>query len=574
MFDDIKVIIKTLNTRELINCIFLLFFLILISSADFFSLGFLIYFFNSIIENNFDSKFFNILEFVNKKTLNINLIYFISIVTVISFSVKNILQIIYTIISTNFINQLKLKFSKLIFDNYLNRDLSFFFKKDTSEYIRNIDQEVDVYTSYISNKLQYFNQIISIIIISSLAFLINLKLTIILILSFFSFYFIYFKIFQNILSRISKLRIELNKTSIKILNTSFGGIREIKIYALIKKVTNQYKYIDKVKKYISVKKAVIASLPRNIIEILILGIIFFLLFFNLPENFSNANLLKRVNYLMIFLIISARLYPAISNLSKIKSFLEFTKSSIVVFKNNIKIFNKKSSSKKNFGKININNKFKIKNLSFSFDKKSKIFNNLNLEAFKNDFIFIGGKNGTGKTTLFDIISGLYKLKGNKNGYFFIDQKKIEINQLSFISYVTQEPLLFNDTIKNNILLNNTISKNELNNIIGISCLKSLLNKLPKGINTILGEGGTKLSKGNIQRVAIARALVNLYKSSPKILILDEATSAIDYLTEKKILSGIKNSKMYDIVLYTSHNPLNYKYANKKFEIKNKKLSKM
>ena len=102
----------------------------------------------------------------------------------------------------------------------------------------------------------------------------------------------------------------------------------------------------------------------------------------------------------------------------------------------------------------------------------------------------------------------------------------------------------------------------------------MLNKLPKGINTILGEGGTKLSKGNIQRVAIARALVNLYKSSPKILILDEATSAIDYLTEKKILSGIKNSKMYDIVLYTSHNPLNYKYANKKFEIKNKKLSKM
>ena len=70
--------------------------------------------------------------------------------------------------------------------------------------------------------------------------------------------------------------------------------------------------------------------------------------------------------------------------------------------------------------------------------------------------------------------------------------------MSFISYVTQELLLFNDTIKNNILLNNTISKNELNNIIGISCLKSLLNKLPKGINTILGEGGTKLSKGNIQ----------------------------------------------------------------------------
>ena len=156
MFEDIKVIIKTLNTKELFNCIFLLFFLILISSADFFSLGFLIYFFNSIIENNFDSKFFNILEFVNQKTLNINLIYFISIVTVISFSVKNILQIFYTIISTNFINQLKLKFSKLIFENYLNRDLSFFFKKDTSEYIRNIDQEVDVYTSYISNRLQYF----------------------------------------------------------------------------------------------------------------------------------------------------------------------------------------------------------------------------------------------------------------------------------------------------------------------------------------------------------------------------------------------------------------------------------
>ena len=163
----------------------------------------------------------------------------------------------------------------------------------------------------------------------------------------------------------------------------------------------------------------------------------------------------------------------------------------------------------------------------------------------------------------------------KNTYdVFIDSKKIPNNTVSLISYITQDPIVFNDTIKNNIILNSSIKNKDLSEILKIACVQNIIKRLPKGINTILGENGIKLSRGNLQKIAIARGLVHLKASVYKILILDEATSAVDYLSEKKIFSGLKNSELYDLVIYTSHNVSNQKYANKKFIIKDNQIVKI
>jgi ABC-type bacteriocin/lantibiotic exporter with double-glycine peptidase domain len=313
----------------------------------------------------------------------------------------------------------------------------------------------------------------------------------------------------------------------------------------------------------SIKKTVIGALPKHIMEIAIISIVFFILFFGLPANFNNEILIGRISYLITFLIIASRIYPSVSSIARLKGQLEYTRSSLKFFDKVKHIFNKKYL-KKELNIQTINKSFEIKNLNFFFNKNC-IFKDANLKVHRKDFIYIDGKNGSGKTTLFDILVGIISLNGKQNGQFLIDKKKLTLNQDSnpFASYAAQDPLIFNQTIRDNITLNYPFDKKELLEILKMSCLFDVINKYPKGLNTILGEGGIKLSKGNIQRVALARALLYLKNTTHKVLILDEATSAIDSQSEKKIFKNLKKSNLYDLLFYTSHNLSNQKYANKK-----------
>ena len=133
--------------------------------------------------------------------------------------------------------------------------------------------------------------------------------------------------------------------------------------------------------------------------------------------------------------------------------------------------------------------------------------------------------------------------------------------------------MFDDTIKNNILITNGFSPDltneKLNKILEITQLKSLIESLPDGENTHIGENGSKISGGQKQRIGIARALI----SNPKILILDEATAGLDKITEEKILENLKIISKETSVIIISHNPVVQKYCNNIYTLNEKKLIK-
>ena len=316
-------------------------------------------------------------------------------------------------------------------------------------------------------------------------------------------------------------------------------------------------------------------MPRHFLEVFIVVCVFTILFYGLPEKYSHSDLVGRVTFLITFLIVASRLYPSVGSLSRIKNQLEYGRATLNFFKNNIFLFKKKKS--KDFkNKViykGIRDSFEIKKLNFTINN-NLIFKNAKLKVKRKDFVYLGGKNGTGKTTLFDILSGLYKTNKKNTIDILIDSKKIPKNKGNLISYVTQDPIVFNDTIKNNITLYSSIDKKDLSEILKIACVENVIKNLPKGINTMLGENGIKLSRGNLQKIAIARGLIYLKASVYKILILDEATSAVDNLSEKRIFSTLKNSELYDLIIYTSHNVDNQKYANKKFILKNNQIVKI
>ncbi len=180
---------------------------------------------------------------------------------------------------------------------------------------------------------------------------------------------------------------------------------------------------------------------------------------------------------------------------------------------------------------------KFVGVSFSYDSKSYALNNINLEIKKGETLALVGPSGSGKTTLVQLIPRFFDLQEGKVEIGGKDVKEYTLRSLrSKIGMVPQDVLLFNDSIRNNIKYGKIdASEEELQEVIKKSHLEYLIERMPQGLNTHIGEKGGRISGGEKQRIAIARALL---KDSP-ILILDEATSSLDAKSEKLIRDAME-----------------------------------
>lgn len=215
------------------------------------------------------------------------------------------------------------------------------------------------------------------------------------------------------------------------------------------------------------------------------------------------------------------------------------------------------------------NIIEFKNVYFKYDKDSKyILNDMNLKFEKGKISAIVGGSGCGKSTIVNLI---YRLWDINNGVILFDKFKIdEINLKSLrnsINIVTQDVLIFDDTIKNNIILNYEINDNELNEIIYKVGLNDFIDSLNYGLETIVGERGIKISGGQKQRIALARAII----SDRDILIFDEATSALDNISQEKILKNISFYLKNKIVIIIAHRLSTIKEADIIYVIENGKV---
>ncbi|MFQ9765397.1 MAG: ABC transporter ATP-binding protein [Thomasclavelia ramosa] len=203
-----------------------------------------------------------------------------------------------------------------------------------------------------------------------------------------------------------------------------------------------------------------------------------------------------------------------------------------VFDEEIDIKDEKSDIKIARGKII------FKNVAFKYDLKAKeyVLNNINLEIEPGETVGIIGGTGSAKTSLVQLIPRLYDITA---GDLLIDGHDIKSYGIEHlrdeIAMVLQKNTLFSGTIKENILWGKAdASDHELNEVLDIACASEFIDALPKGINTDLGQGGVNVSGGQKQRLCIARALLK----KPKILILDDSTSALDTATERKLTDGL------------------------------------
>ena len=180
----------------------------------------------------------------------------------------------------------------------------------------------------------------------------------------------------------------------------------------------------------------------------------------------------------------------------------------------------------------------FENVSFQHQTaKNNAIEDIQFSVNKGETIAFVGPSGAGKTSLVKLLVGLYQPQSGLINYNGISGKEIDLDQLrSQIGFVTQDTQLFSGTIKENLLfVAPNATDDEINKALQKAACQSLLARAEKGIDTVIGEGGVKVSGGEKQRLSIARALLR----NPSLLVFDEATSALDSLTEEEISKTIR-----------------------------------
>lgn len=209
--------------------------------------------------------------------------------------------------------------------------------------------------------------------------------------------------------------------------------------------------------------------------------------------------------------------------------------------------------KEKFGKKHIDEivgNIEFKNVSFEYNDNMSVLKNLNLYIKENETVAIVGKSGAGKTTLFSLMAYLYHPTRGKILIDGIDITKLDCESIrDNISIITQNPYIFNFSIKENLLLTSPNATDEdIKNACKVAALDDFIETLPDGYDTLVGEGGVTLSGGQRQRLAIARALL----MKTKIILFDEATSALDNETQASIQESIKNMKGEFTIVIVAH----------------------
>lgn len=177
----------------------------------------------------------------------------------------------------------------------------------------------------------------------------------------------------------------------------------------------------------------------------------------------------------------------------------------------------------------------FKNVSYSYNNEKNIINNLSFKINKNSSVALVGESGSGKSTIIKLIMGL--IKYNKGNILIDDKELSKLNLNSFydnVTYVSQEAPIFDGTLRENLIFDKKISDEEIIKVLNLVCLDKFYEKLENGLDTELGEKGVRMSGGERQRVALAR----LFFDDSKIIILDEATSAMDNITEKLVMENV------------------------------------
>ena len=484
------------------------------------------------------------------------------------FIFKNILYYISNLtmayVQSNVITKIRIK----LFRHISSLSLSFFNNIKTAELSSILIRDIAGMRVAFSQSLQkIIVEPISIISFIFLLFIINIKFTILVLVIIPISGFFSYKVGQSIRRKSKRTSIQ-SAGILNIIKETLNNIKIVKIFNL--ENTENKNFIKENNKYFNLifNQSKLSHLLTPINETigLIVGIL--LIWFGGISVLEDGTM-KSEDFIKFILLLFAMLQPIrkLANVNVLfQNGIAAAERVFTIFDNEDKIQESNTPVKIDSFKKSIN----FKNVNFKYENNNNtILEDINFEIIKGQNIAIVGKSGAGKTTLTDLLPRFYD---PTDGDIFVDSlnlKDLALKDLrNLFGIVTQNVILFNDTIRNNIIQGNENATDaDIEKAIKSSNLEDLIDKLDHGLDTYIGENGVKLSGGEKQRLSIARALIK----NPDILILDEATASLDSESEKKVHAAIDNLIIDRTVIIIAHRLSTIVNANKILVMDNGKI---
>ena len=473
-----------------------------------------------------------------------SLVFIAGIFMITTFITINLLNAFNLWITTKYGALLSHKISMMTSKSYLNQSYKYFVNADISSVSKNILEESGALSESIFIPfMQIISKVIIIILISSLLITVDFNVFIYSLLIFLFIFIVLFTSIKNKIKRYGTLRLSANDVRFKSVNDCLGGIKDVKFYNAEQYYLDNFSNSQKDFLAYTVKCIVLSTMPRYIIEIIAFGGFFSVILY---MKFIGADISLHLPIISLFILAAYRLLPAINQIYSLSSSLRFHMPALDIIHQVVTL---KRNHMHNYSIEKIGPQIIFDDVSFSYNNQDPVLLNVNLEIKSSTINAIIGETGSGKTTLLDLLLGFYK---PTSGKIKINESLVNhSNNKIKIGYVSQKVSFVDDSVAKNIafgLSKDEINIEKINRLIDIVILKEVINMLPNKLNEKIGEDGAKLSGGQLQRIGIARALY----LEPEILVLDEATNALDINTERLLFNSIKKHYKNITIIWITH----------------------
>ncbi len=508
--------------------------------------------------------------FLNFSSPN-NFILFIFFIVVVLFSIKNFIAVL--------INYSQIKFSYEVATNITIRKLQQFYNKNITEIVSSNSSvfamniaatPTELSSSLMVPMFSFFSEFVIVILILIAISLFDIKLLLLLAVILIPAGFIFYRAIRNKTHLMGLQKTESRYYTYQYLYQIIHGY--IDVILMNKKSHYSKKFISKNKQlnHAMVQLTLYETIPNRFIEVIALIAIFLIFSYSVLLNKVDSGFIA---FLAVFVTSAYRILPSfnriIISVVRIKSnqvVFDILKDIPADITGTDDLFPAETETA---AKPKFENSIELKNISYNyFENKKQALSNISVQINKGDIVGFIGTSGSGKTTLFNIF---LRLLIEQEGELLVDGKLIDKSLLigwrKMIGYVRQDYFLIDASFAENIAFGvsrENINEQKLNECIKLASLEDFLRSLPKGIETQIGEKGSKLSGGQKQRIAIARSL---YHDS-EIILFDEATSALDHETENEIIETINNLFVQKkTMLMIAHRYTTLRKCNKIYELK-------
>ncbi len=458
-----------------------------------------------------------------------------------------------------------LSLSQKLLHTYLSRPYAFFLNRNSADLGKNILAEVGHMTyGFLIPFFTMISDLFVAVFILMLLFLVDRSTTVVALFILGGPYLLIYWAYRKRLGTTGKQRIEANRERFTSVNEAFGGIKDLKLMGRESSYFQRFSSSAQLFSRLMVSHSLIGQLPRYALETIAFGGVIVLVLYLLQGGGNVAEIIPMVS---LYAFAGYRLMPALQRL-----FLSLTQVRFnfpVVRKLNqelvgsTQLFPEPNQIANNTPSLPFQYEIELSGVQYLYPHTNEpVLRDINLIIPKRTSVAFVGPTGSGKTTLADLILGLLE---PTSGEIFIDGVSLtEENRTRWqknLGYVPQHIFLSDDTVTRNIAFGipeHLIDHEAVKHAARTAGIHDFItHELPKGFDTIVGERGIRLSGGQRQRIGIARALYH----DPEVLVLDEATSSLDVVTEEMVYRAIEHLSKTKTLIIIAHRLSTVKHCN-------------